>query len=47
VLRGMLADVSTATIFRGVTPFVMGDAFRLTVIVSVPWLSLYLPSLMR
>jgi tripartite ATP-independent transporter DctM subunit len=47
VLRGMLPDVATGTIFRGVMPFFIGDMFRLTVIVAVPTLSLYLPSLMR
>ena len=44
VLRGVLPDVSTGTIFRGVTPFWVADLFRLALIVSVPWLSLWLAS---
>jgi TRAP-type C4-dicarboxylate transport system permease large subunit len=44
VLRGVLPDVSTGTIFRGVTPFWVADLFRLALIVLVPWLSLWLPS---
>ncbi len=45
VLRGMLPDVATGTIFRGVTPFWCADIFRLAVLVGVPGLSLYLPGL--
>ena len=44
VLRGVLPDVKTGTIFRGVTPFWVADLFRLALIVSVPALSLWLPS---
>jgi C4-dicarboxylate transporter, DctM subunit len=45
VLRAMLPDVTTATIFRGVTPFFIADMFRLAVIVLIPWISLVLPRL--
>jgi tripartite ATP-independent transporter DctM subunit len=45
VLRAMLPDVRTGTIFRGVTPFYISDMFRLMVVVLVPWLSLVLPKL--
>ena len=44
VLRGVLPDVTTGTIFRGVTPFWVADLFRLAAIVGLPWLSLWLPS---
>ncbi len=46
VLKGVVGDVSTATIFRGVTPFWIADLFRLALLVGVPALSLYLPSSM-
>ena len=46
MLRSVLKDVSTTTIFAGVTPFWVADILRLTLIVLVPWLSLFLPSLM-
>ena len=46
VLRGVLGDISTGTIFRGVTPFWVVDILRLTLLVLVPSLSLWLPSLM-
>ncbi|TDK47444.1 TRAP transporter large permease [Antarcticimicrobium luteum] len=42
VLRGVLPDVSTGTIFKGVTPFWVADIFRLTLIVLVPWVSTWL-----
>jgi TRAP-type C4-dicarboxylate transport system permease large subunit len=45
VLRGVLPDVSTGTIFKGVTPFWIADIFRLAVLVFVPGLSLFLPGL--
>jgi C4-dicarboxylate transporter DctM subunit len=46
VLRGVLPEVSTNTIFRGVTPFWCVDIIRLAVIVLVPALSLFVPSLL-
>jgi C4-dicarboxylate transporter DctM subunit len=40
---GMLPDVSTGTIFRGVTPFWCADIVRLSLLVGIPWISLVLP----
>ncbi|MEL6236916.1 MAG: TRAP transporter large permease [Pseudomonadota bacterium] len=44
VLRGVLPDVKTGTIFAGVTPFWIADIARLALIVTVPALSLWLAS---
>jgi len=44
VLKGVVGDVSTATIFRGVTPFWIVDIFRLVLLLLVPWLVLVLPN---
>ena len=46
VLKGVVGDVSTGTIFRGVTPFWIVDILRLALIVLVPWLVLVLPNSM-
>jgi C4-dicarboxylate transporter DctM subunit len=46
VLKGVVGDVSTATIFRGVTPFWIVDILRLAILVLVPWLVLFLPNSM-
>ena len=46
ILRAVVGDVSTATIFRGVTPFWIADIFRLALIVLVPIIVLYLPNKM-
>ena len=46
VLKGVVGDVSTGTIFRGVTPFWVVDILRLALIVLVPWLVLVLPNSM-
>lgn len=44
VLRGVLPDVPTGTIFKGVTAYWIADLFRLAVIVAFPSLSLWLAS---
>ena len=47
VLKGVLGDVSTATIFRGTIPFWIADIFRLLILVFLPGLVLFLPKLMH
>ena len=47
VLKTLLPEVGTGTVFRGVLPFMIADVVRLAVLVAFPWLSLWLPSLMR
>ena len=46
VLSGVLRDVSTSTVFKGVTPFWCADILRLALLVMVPVLSLFLPNLL-
>ncbi len=46
VLKGVIPDVTTGTIFRGVTPFWVSDLFRLALLIAVPSLSLFLPDLL-
>lgn len=46
VLRGVMPDVSTSTIFKGVTPFWIADIVRLALLVAIPWISTLLPTLM-
>ena len=47
VLSTLLPEVPTRTVFRGVMPFVFVDVIRLAILVMVPSISLYLPSLMK
>ena len=47
VLSTLLPQVSTYTVFRGVLPFFTADCVRLAILIAVPSISLYLPSLMR
>jgi TRAP-type C4-dicarboxylate transport system permease large subunit len=47
VLRGVLGDVSTRTIFRGVTPFWCVDIVRVALIVLMPWIALVIPLTMK
>ncbi len=46
VLKGVVGDVSTGTIFRGVTPFWIVDIIRLALLVLIPSLVLFLPNSM-
>ncbi|MGI9433247.1 MAG: TRAP transporter large permease [Geminicoccaceae bacterium] len=47
VLKGVLGDVTTGTIFKGVTPFWIADLFRLLLLVLVPTLVLLIPLSMK
>jgi tripartite ATP-independent transporter DctM subunit len=47
VLRGVLPEIPTATVFRGVLPFVGADVVRLTLLVLFPAISLYLTQFVR
>ncbi|MEM1197730.1 MAG: TRAP transporter large permease [Pseudomonadota bacterium] len=47
VLKGVLGDVSTGTIFRGTIPFWLADIVRLLILVLLPGLVLFLPNLMH
>lgn len=47
VLKTLLPEVSTGTVFRGVMPFMWADVVRLAILVAFPIISLWLPSLMR
>ncbi|MFV0492383.1 MAG: TRAP transporter large permease [Pseudorhodobacter sp.] len=42
VLKAVLRDVRIGTIFRGVLPFWLADVMRLILLITVPWLSLWL-----
>jgi TRAP-type C4-dicarboxylate transport system permease large subunit len=46
VLRTLLPDVPTSTVFRGVLPFIVADFFRLSLLVAFPVISLLLPRYM-
>jgi tripartite ATP-independent transporter DctM subunit len=47
VVRSLLPNVSTTTIFRGVTPFVVADVIRLAILVAFPAISLWLPAMLK
>jgi TRAP-type C4-dicarboxylate transport system permease large subunit len=46
VLKSVLRDVPLGVIFRGVFPFWVADILRLTLLILVPWLSLWLVTAM-
>jgi TRAP-type C4-dicarboxylate transport system permease large subunit len=47
VLKTLLPGVSTETVFRGVMPFMVADVVRLMILIALPAITLWLPSLMR
>lgn len=47
VVRSLLPNVSTTTIFRGVIPFVVADVVRLGILVAFPAISLWLPTMLK
>jgi TRAP-type C4-dicarboxylate transport system permease large subunit len=47
VLSTLLPEVPTRTVFRGVLPFVTVDCVRLAILVAIPGISTFLPSLMK
>ncbi len=47
VLKSMLPEVEVTKIFRGVLPFIAADIVRITLIVAIPSISLFLPRLME
>lgn len=47
VMKAVLPDVPTSSIFRGVAVFIAADIVRLTLLVLFPVITLYLPSFMQ
>jgi tripartite ATP-independent transporter DctM subunit len=46
VIKSVVRDVSFATIFKGVLPFILTDIIRLVILIAFPILALWLPSRM-
>jgi C4-dicarboxylate transporter DctM subunit len=46
VIKSVIPEVSFATIFRGVMPFVVTDLIRLVILIAFPMLALWLPARM-
>ena len=47
VISSMLPDVPTASIWKGVTPFIVADLFRLALLIAFPSITLWLPRLLN
>jgi tripartite ATP-independent transporter DctM subunit len=47
VIKGIAKDVPMYTVFRGIVPFLMADIITVIILVAVPQISLFLPSLMK
>ncbi len=47
VLKTLLPQVSTGSVFRGVLPFMAADVIRLAILIAFPIIALWLPNLVR
>ncbi|MBW1911806.1 MAG: TRAP transporter large permease subunit [Deltaproteobacteria bacterium] len=47
VIKGVAKDVSIMTIYRGVVPFIIADLAHIALLIFVPQISLFLPSLIK
>ena len=47
VMKGVAPDVPLITIFKGILPFLLADVLSVILLVFVPQISLYLPSIIR
>jgi C4-dicarboxylate transporter DctM subunit len=47
VLKGVAPEVPIETIFKGIMPFFIADLFHVALLVAVPQISLFLPSLLK
>jgi tripartite ATP-independent transporter DctM subunit len=47
IIRGIVRDVPIGTIFRGVIPFFISDLVNLILLVTIPQISLLIPSFMK
>ncbi len=46
VMKGIAGDIPMSTIFKGVGPFLIADAFHIAILVAFPVISLVLPNIM-
>lgn len=46
VLKSIVPEVPTGTIFRGVVPFIAMDIVRIVLLIALPWMALVLPGTM-
>lgn len=46
IIKG-ISDVPMGTIFKGIIPFLIADLFEVALLIAIPELSLFLPSLMK
>jgi tripartite ATP-independent transporter DctM subunit len=47
IMKGIAKDVPLSTVFKGIFPFLVADFARLVTLIAFPWLTLFLPELLR
>ena len=46
VIKGIAKNVSTATLYKGILPFVIADILHIALLIYIPQIALFLPNLM-
>ena len=47
IMKGIAKDVELSTVFKGIFPFLLADIARLITLIAFPWLTLFLPQLLK
>ncbi len=47
IMKGIAKDVPLSTVFKGIFPFLIADFARLLTLIAFPWLTLFLPELLK
>ena len=47
IMKGIAKDVPLSSVFKGIFPFLLADFARLFTLIAFPWLTLFLPRLLR
>jgi len=47
IMKGIAKDIPLSTVFKGIFPFLLADFARLFTLIAFPWLTLFLPELLR
>jgi C4-dicarboxylate transporter, DctM subunit len=47
VLKSIAPNIATTEVYRGVTPFILADLIKIALLIAIPGLALWLPSVMQ
>jgi TRAP-type C4-dicarboxylate transport system permease large subunit len=45
VIKGVVQDIGVGTLYRGILPFIVADVIRILLLILIPSMALWLPTL--